>query len=316
MAAAGLTDVRVGRFRLVKQLGRGSTGVVFLATRAGAAGREVALKVVDLDLAGEPGFSDRLEDEIRTVSALSHPYIMPVYEYGTAGELTYVVMPVGLGGSLSHRLSTGPLSGEAAWQVFRRLADALHSAHEAGLVHGDVKPGNILFDAYGRVLLADFGLVRTHLGFARGTPGYMAPEAAGGKAVDRRADVYSLAVVLFEMLTGTRPFEHPSTADLLRAAVSAPFPAARERRPDVPPGLDGALYRALAKHPSQRYQTMLELIWALAQVFDRRPRKRVPYRRGPVSPEPDDGTFVPSVLAGRGGEGLPGRRLKQFEPGA
>jgi serine/threonine-protein kinase len=314
MAAAGLTDVRVGRFRLVRQLGRGSTGVVFLATRAGAAGREVALKVVDSDLAGQAGFSDRLEDEIRSVSALSHPHILPVYEYGTAGELTYVVMPVGLGGSLSQRLSAGHLSGEAAWQILRRVADALHSAHEAGVVHGDVKPGNIVFDAYGRVLLADFGLARTHLGFARGTPGYMAPEAARGKAIDRRADVYSQAVVLFEMLTGTRPFEHPSMADLLRATVSAPIPAARERCPDVPRGLDGALYRALAKHPSHRYQTMLELIWALAQVFDRRPRRV--RRPRPASPEPDDGAFVPSVLAGRGGEPSPGRRLKQFEPGA
>jgi serine/threonine-protein kinase len=315
MAAAGLTDVRVGRFRLVRQLGRGSTGVVFLATRAGAAGREVALKVVDSDLAGQPGFSDRLEDEIRRVSALSHPNILPVYEYGTAGELTYVVMPVGAGGSLTQRLSVGELPGEAAWQILRRLVDALHSAHEAGVVHGDVKPGNILFDAYGRVLLADFGLARTHLGFARGTPGYMAPEAASGKPIDRRADVYSLAVVLFEMLTGTRPFEHPSTADLLRATVGAPIPAARERFTDVPRGLDGALYRALAKHPGQRYQTMLELIWALAQVFDRRAR-RLRSRGGPVSPGPDDGTFVPSVLAGGGAGQLSGRRMKQFEPGA
>jgi serine/threonine-protein kinase len=316
MATAGLTDVHVGRFRLVKQLGRGSTGVVFLATRVGAAGREVALKVVDSDLASQPGFGERLEDEIRRISALSHPSILPVYEYGTAGELTYLVMPVAAGGSLGERLKTGALPSGYAWQVFRPVADALQSAHQAGLIHGDVKPGNILFDSYGRVLLADFGLARTHLGFARGTPGYMAPEQARGQAPDPRADLYSLAVVLFEMLTGSRPYRYATDADLLRATAGSPVPSARERWREVPVGLDAALYRALAKRPAQRYQTMLELIWALGQVLDPRPR-RVRYWRSPSWSELEKAANVRSALRGHGAGGKGGPAgLKQFEPGA
>jgi serine/threonine-protein kinase len=315
MAAAGLTDLRVGRFRLVKQLGRGSTGVVFLATRVGAAGREVALKVVDSDLASQPGFGERLENEIHRISVLSHPSILPVYEYGTAGELTYLVMPVASGGSLKGRLEAGPLPARDAWQVFRPVADALLSAHKAGVVHGDVKPGNILFDAYGRVLLADFGLARIHMGFARGTPGYMAPEQARGEPSDPRADLYSLAVVLFEMLAGSPPYRYAADADLLRATAVAPVPSARERCSEVPIGLDAALYRALAKDPAHRYQTMLELVWALRPVLDPRPRSGR-YWRSPSWSELDKATFVPSVLRGNraGKDGSAG--LKQFEPGA
>jgi serine/threonine-protein kinase len=257
-----------------------------------------------------------LERDVRRVSTLSHPHILPVYEYGTAGDFTYVAMPVVRGGTLRARLETGRLSAKAAWRVLRLVGEALHAAHEAGVVHGDVKPGNVLFDVYGRVLLADFGLARTHLGFAVGTPGYMAPEQARGEVADRRADVYALAVVAFEMLTGSRPYLADAPAELLRATVGTPVPAARERCPDVPAGLDSALYRGLAKNPAQRYQTMLELLWALAPVLEPRPRRLARWRR-PARPEPADGVFVPSVLTGAAGRGPKGRNgLEEAEPGA
>ncbi|PZR99763.1 MAG: hypothetical protein DLM67_03035 [Candidatus Nephthysia bennettiae] len=319
MAAAGLTAQRVGRFRLVHQLGSGSTGKVFLATHVGAAGREVALKILDPAVTARPGFRERLEHDVRAVSTLSHPHILPVYEYGTAGDLTYLAMPLVRGGTLRDRLQGGRLSAKATWRVLRLVGQALNSAHQAGVVHGDVKPGNVLFDVYGRVLLADFGLARTHLGFALGTPGYMSPEAARGAPVDHRADVYALAVMVFEMLTGSRPYTGESPAELLRATAWAPIPAARDRCPEVPAGLDGALYRALAKDPGHRYGTVFELLWALAPVFDARPRRlpRLPRWRPPPRAHPEEGIFVPSVLTGSGPQHDKGPRgLEEVEPGA
>jgi serine/threonine protein kinase len=319
MAAAGVTARRVGRFRLVQQLGRGLTGEVFLATHVGATGREVALKILDPAVTSRPGFRDRLERDVREVSKLSHPHVLPVYEYGTAGETTYLVMPVVRGGSLRAKLVAGPLASRTGWRVLRLVGEALMSAHKAGVVHGDVKPGNVLFDVYGRVLLTDFGVARTHFGFAPGTPGYMAPEVAEGAPADQRADVYALAVMAFEMLAGTPPYAGESPAELLRATVAAPVPAVRERRPDAPQGLDGALYRGLAKNPSHRYGTVAELLWALAPVLEPRPRRLTRLPRWQPAPrvQPEEGVFVPAVLTGSAGPDENGRRgLGEVEPGA
>jgi serine/threonine-protein kinase len=228
-------------------------------------------------------------------------------------------MPLVRGGTLRGRLQGARLSPKAAWRVLRLVGEALTSAHQAGVVHADVKPGNVLFDVYGRVLLADFGIARTHLGFALGTPGYMAPEVAGGAPADSRADVYALAVMTFEMLTGSPPYRGESPAELLRATVQASIPAARERCAEVPAGLDGALYRGLAKEPARRYRTVLELLWALAPVLEGRPRRlpRLPRWRPAPRPHPEEGVFVPSVLTGSGGQGDKNRRgLVEVEPGA
>jgi eukaryotic-like serine/threonine-protein kinase len=319
MAAAGLMAQRVGRFRLVQQLGRGSTGEVFLATHVGAAGREVALKILDTSVTSSRGFRDRLERDVREVSKLSHPHILPVYEYGTAGETAYVAMPVVRGGSLRTKLLAGRLAPKASWRVLRLVGEALKSAHQAGVVHADVKPGNVLFDVYGRVLLTDFGLARTHFGFALGTPGYMAPEVAEGAIPDERADVYALAVMAFEMLAGSPAYGGESPAELLRATVRGPIPAARERRSDVPAGFDGAVYRGLVKDPSHRYRSVAELLWALAPVLEPRPRRvpRLPRWRPDPRVQPEDGVFVPAVLTGLGGQDQSGRRgLGEVEPGA
>jgi serine/threonine protein kinase len=319
MAAAGLMAQRVGRFRLVQQLGRGSTGEVFLATHVGAAGREVALKILDTSVTSSRGFRERLERDVREVSKLSHPHILPVYEYGTAGERAYVAMPLVRGGSLRAKLAAGRLAPKSSWRVLRLVGEALKSAHQAGVVHADVKPGNVLFDVYGRVLLTDFGLARTHFGFALGTPGYMAPEVAEGAVPDERADVYGLAVMVFEMLAGSPPYGGDSPAELLRATVRAPIPAAGERRSDVPAGLDGALYRGLVKDPAHRYRTVAELLWALSPVLEPRVRRvpRLPRWRPVPRMQPEDGVFVPAVLTGLGGQEGNGRRgLEEVEPGA
>lgn len=294
MAAAGLRDQRVGRFRLVERLDEGSTGAVFVASPNGAAGRTVALKVIHPDVVVQPGFARRLDRDVRTVSALSDAHILPVFEYGASGDTTYVVTPLAVGGSLRDKLSGGPLDAGTAWEILRTVGRALHRAHEAGVVHMDVKPANVLFDDYAKALLADFGVTRTHLGFAMGTPGYMAPEQATGQKADRRADVYGLAVVAFEMLTGTPPYSAGSVPELLRATTSAPIPSARDRYHEVPSGFDAALYRGLAKAPDHRYQTVLELLWAIGRVLGRQPPSR------PTHPTRAPRTFVLSLAPGPG----------------
>lgn len=300
MAAASLAGTRVGRFRLGQRLGEGSTGAVFLATPAGAAGRVVALKVLHPELVAQPGFAVRLDREIRVISALGSPHILPVYEYGTGGSLTYVVMPIAAGGSLRDRLRSGPLSASSAWSILNLVGDGLHRAHEAGVVHRDVKPANVMFDGYGKALIADFALAPTRLGFAVGTPGYMAPEQAKGEVADRRADVYGLAVLAFEMLTGTPPYTAASPAELLLATVRQPIPSAHERCPDVPAGLDGALLRGLAKSREHRYQNVRELVWALSRVLAG-PGQHSERRRQRLASRAAEPLFAPAVVPGRNG---------------
>jgi len=289
---------------------------VFLATQADAGGREWALKVLDQALASRAGFQERLERDVRAVSALDHPHILPVHEYGTTGEVAYLVTPVVRGGTLGNRLRSGPLPTKVAWRVLLQVGEALHRAHDAGVVHGDVKPGNVLFDVYGRVLVSDFGLARTHFGFARGTPGYMAPEQARGDDADPRADVYALAVLAFEMLTGTRLFADEGAAELLRATVEASLPAARDRCPGVPPGFDAALLRGLARSPNRRYGSTMELLWALAPVLEGPRRRRLPPTPNP-RPRREDRAFVPSVLTAEASrEAGDEERLEEVEPSA
>ena len=314
MAVAGFVGQRVGGFRLVQRLGEGSTGVVFLATFGRAAGRTVALKIVRPELAAEPWFAERMDRDVRTIAGLSHPHILPVYEYGTAGELTYLAMPVAAGGTLRERLALGRLGVARAWEILADVGDALQRAHEAGAVHRDVKPANVLFDAYGKVLVADFGVAPIHLGFAVGTPGYMAPEQALGLEADRRADVYGVAVLAFEMLTGTPPYRSASVPELLRETVRAAVPAVRDRCADLPPGVDAALLRGLAKSRERRYQTVLELLLALGRVLGMEPQQE---RARQVSRPRDveERRFVPAVLHGTS-KGSPEARPAEADPGA
>jgi serine/threonine-protein kinase len=314
MAVAGLIGRRVAGFRLVQRLGEGSTGEVFLATFGGAAGRTAALKIIRAQLVAEPGFAERLDRDVRAVAALSHPHILPVYEYGTAGELTYVAMLVAAGGTLRERLSRGRLSVATAWQVLADVGDALQRAHEAGAVHRDVKPANVLFDAYGKVLVADFGVSPVYLGFAVGTPGYMAPEQALGQKADRRADVYGLAVLAFEMLTGTPLYGPASVPELLRATVGAAVPSVSDRCAGLPPGLDAALLRGLAKSRERRYQTVLELLLALGRVLGTEPRREGGRQRGAVS-EVGEQPFIPEILHGLSGPSRDGRRREAGREG-
>ena len=264
-----------GRYRIERELGRGGFATVYLATDLKHQ-REVALKVLHPELALALG-SQRFLREIAMVAQFRHPHILPLYDSGDADGLLYYVMPFIEGESLRQRLEREPqLPLEDALRITREVADALGYAHGLGVVHRDVKPENILFEA-GHAIVADFGIARavqaagtqrlTETGLAVGTPAYMSPEqAAGDPALDGRSDVYSLACVLYEMLGGAPPFTGPSPQAVLAAQIADPVPQLRALRPTMPAGVERALERALAKEAAQRYATAEELVQHLTRA--------------------------------------------------
>jgi PAS domain S-box-containing protein len=291
-----LTGVTLGHYRVLSRLGEGTVGAVYLGSSSGQS-EPVALKVLDPRFVNQAGYVSRLEADLRVVSTIGHPNILPVLEFGVSSGFVFLVMPVASGGTLADLLAQGPLDPGRAWTVLRALADGLHHAHERGLVHRDVKPSNVLFDSSWNVLLADFGIGRMSYGFV-GTPGYMAPEQATGQSSDRRADVYALAVLAFEMLTGTRLHTEDSPADMLLATVRAPTPSAVARRPDLPPELDLVLTRALAKDPEQRHPTTIHLMHDLSKVPVGRPRPAMqPVAQVELAPEAFKAAFTPEGFA-------------------
>jgi PAS domain S-box-containing protein len=256
-----LTGATLGHFRLVARIGAGRCASVYRAYVGFAGEQQVAIKVLDDVLTADPSFLERFEKDVGLVSALGHPYLLKVHAHGTDHGVTYVATALASGGSLRDLLRLGPVSLERTWAIVSGTAEALHRAHEAGLVHRDVKPGNVLFDGAGRPLLADFGLARAHMGFAVGSPEYMAPEQAMGGEADRRSDVFGLAAVVFEMLTG-RPLRPRggSLADQLRLAVDTYVPPASQLVRGLPIYVDAVLQRGLAADRDERPQTAAEFL--------------------------------------------------------
>jgi len=251
------------RYRIERELGRGGMATVFLAQDL-KHDRPVALKVLDPHLAQALG-PDRFLREIRLGARLQHPHILSVHDSGDADGQLWFTMPYVEGETLGGRLRRQKqLPVEEALRVTREVADALHYAHQHGVIHRDIKPDNILLDD-SHALVADFGIARaltpdaeerlTTSGFTVGTPDYMSPEqAAGDRDLDPRTDVYSLACVLFEMLTGEPPYTGPNPQAVLAKRLSEPVPHLRTGR-DVPPALERAVTRALARSPADRFPT-------------------------------------------------------------
>jgi serine/threonine-protein kinase len=264
--------------------------VVFLAEDL-KHGRKVAIKVLHPELAASIG-SDRFLREIETVAGLNHPHVLPLHDSGEADGFLYYVMPLVEGESLGERLERdGQLPLDEAIRIAREVADGLDYAHDRGVVHRDIKPGNILLSR-GHALIADFGVAKaigsgtagdaTATGLAVGTPKYMSPEqASGATKIDGRSDVYALGCVLWEMLAGEPPFDGPTPhAILARKATEAP-PEVRVVRNTVPPALENVLARAMATSLPDRFQTAGELAVALGSpetVPRVRRRSRVAWR--------------------------------------
>jgi len=267
-----LTTALAGRYRVLREIGRGGMAAVYLADDD-KHHRQVAIKVFHVDLAEMMG-KDRFLREIELTASLAHPHILPLYDSGVAEGLSYYVMPFVEGRTLRDLLvEKGRLPLEDALRIIAGVADALAFAHRKGIVHRDIKPENVLLQA-GHALVADFGIARalslagdvglTMTGMVVGTPSYMSPEQTVGDAnVDARSDIYSLACLLFEMLTGAPPFRGGSTADVARRRLTEAAPRLRVSTSQIPAAVDDAVAKALARAPGDRFATADEFAAAL-----------------------------------------------------
>jgi len=276
-----LVGTRLGKYNVIAMTGRGGMADVYKAHQE-SLDRFVAIKVLPALLARSTDLRRRFRREARAIAALRHPNIVTVYDFGEQGDIVYLVMDYVDGGTLKERMRQ-PMSLGRAVDIVSQIGGALAYAHQRGIVHRDVKPTNVLMTKVGRPLLADFGLARlmetsaelTQPGRGMGTPAYMAPEQALGMDVSARADIFSLGVMLFEMLTGQLPYHSAKGRDVIRKHISAPPPSVRSLRRDLPREVDRVLRKAMAKEPVDRYQTVDEFLQNLqAAVRARRPIRR------------------------------------------
>jgi len=261
-------------YRLLEQIGEGAFGVVYRATQP-QIGREVAIKAVAPELANHPDFVRRFEREAQIVAKLEHPHIVPLYDYWREPDAAYLVMRFLRGGSVEDLLRSGPLEPERASSILDQVAAALSAAHRQGIVHRDVKPGNVLLDEVGNAYLTDFGVAqeagspeRSSGTMIRGTPGYLSPEQVRLDPTSARSDIYALGIVTYEMLTGAPPFPDSSLTALLDHHVRDAIPSVRDARPELPAALDRAIATATAKDPKDRLSDPLELAAAVRAALE------------------------------------------------
>ncbi len=294
----------IAGYRIEALVSHGGMATVFRA-HDGRLGRTVALKILAPELAIDHKFRARFMRESRATAITDHPHVIPVFEAGEARGVLFIAMRFVPGGDLRSQLSKfGPLAPEAVVTIASQAASALDAAHKHGLVHRDVKPGNLLLDVgndtgmLDHLYLADFGLSKNSLaadtgtvltvaGQVIGTLDYMAPEQIDGRSIDGRADQYGLACSAYELLCGTPPFGECPDAALIRAHRSAPPPPVTSRRHDIPAGADAVFARALAKVPRDRFRSCGDFAAALRAVFSfdaSVPHRQVPAPRAEQRP--------------------------------
>src|SRR5579859_5963823 len=274
MDARELIGVTLGTCTLERVIGRGGMGAVYLAQQSRPV-RTVAVKVLIPSNAYESGeqrvFLERFRREADTVAKLEHKNILPIYEYDEAAvngqQLAYLVMPFIRGGTLRERIDDMKRSGsqfdlKLVASYINQVADALSYAHSLGVIHRDIKPGNLLFHQDGRLLLSDFGIVRlsampslTTVGSFLGTAEYASPEQISASELDPRSDIYSLGTILYELLTGTLPYGGTTPFEIMAKKLHEPPPSIRDSRPDLSAGIEAVVMKALARDPAKRYQT-------------------------------------------------------------
>ena len=311
---------RLASYRLDEQIGRGGMAVVYRAydTRLE---RPVAIKVLSPELARDEAFRQRFIRESRTAAAVDHPNIIPIFEAGEANGVLFIAMRFVHGPNVQELVEAeGPLPAARACHIITQVAAALEAAHSHGLVHRDVKPGNILLDAAGggdhpgHAYLSDFGLSKralsvsalTSTGQFLGTLDYIAPEQIEARAVDGRTDEYALACSAYTMLTGQPPFVRDESVAVMWAQISAPPPELTSRRPDLPAAVDEVMAKALAKVAMERYATCPEFAVALRRACGLDSSGTDPGRPGAVSgPPPREATRIVGIPAdpGQGGPG-------------
>jgi hypothetical protein len=258
----------LGPYRIIEPVGRGGMASVFKAYEA-SLDRYVALKVLPPEFLHDPTFAERFRREAQTIARLEHPQIIPIFAYDidTASGTPWMAMRLISGGSLSQRIKRGRLAPAECARILKDVGDALDYAHSAGVIHRDVKPQNVLLDDSGRVYLADFGIAKmveasahmTQTGMITGTPQYMAPEQALGKAIDKSIDIYALGIVAYELFTGRVPFSADTPVAVLMKQASEPMPLPPVS--EVQEEVTRAILRATAKDPAAR--------WPSASAFAR-----------------------------------------------
>ena len=263
----------LGRYHILEQLGEGGMAIVYKAydTRLE---RHVAVKVILPQKQHAEKFIKRFEREAKALAQLSHPNIVKVIDYGEHEGLPFLVMEYLPGGTLKQKLSGKPMPWREAVQILMPIVRALSYAHQQKIIHRDVKPSNILITDSGEPMLSDFGIAKmleadetldlTGTGVGLGTPEYMSPEQAQGKNVDARSDVYSLGIVLYEMVTGRKPYQADTPMAVIWMLASEPLPHPRQFEPSLPNDVEVVLIKALAKDPKNRMQTMHDM----SQVLD------------------------------------------------
>jgi serine/threonine protein kinase len=290
MNAEALIGTVLGTCTLQQLIGQGGMGAVYLAQQSRPR-RQVAVKVLMPAASLKPhqlsAFLERFRRETDAAASLEHPNIMPVYEYGERGGLAYLVMPYISGGTLRDVMEReGQMSFQTAVNYIEQMAAALDFAHARGVIHRDIKPANMLLTPDSRLLLTDFGLVKvlsdnqseqmrlTGAGAPVGTPDYMSPEQVIGGEVDGRADQYSLGVVLFQMLTGTTPFQGETPMQIASQQLHMQPPSPRLLRLDLPEAAEQVLLRAMAKRPEDRFKSAQEFASAFRAALVEQPSNR------------------------------------------
>jgi len=263
---------KIGPYTVQEEIGRGGMGVVYRAVQP-SLNRVIALKVLPPACENDREKVVRFQQEAQAAAKLSHPNIVKVWEASIYEAPYYIAMEYLDGGTLADRLQHGPLPAAEAVRITQSLCSALDHAHSHGVIHRDVKPENIMFDAAGRPVIMDFGIAKaagraavTMDGTRMGTPDYMSPEQAKGLALTNLSDLYSLAMVFYEMLTGHPPFSNADPLVTMRQVIDQPIPPPRHLNPAVPLAIEGVLMKALAKRPESRYQNGNAFAEALKQT--------------------------------------------------
>jgi len=258
----GLIGRTISHYTILEQIGQGGMSSVFSAADL-ADGRVVAMKILSPYIAHEERFQARFEREIRLLTRLQHPNIIPILDFGEAEGLAFIVMPYITTGTLLDRLDRGPLDPRQGGRIVDQMASALMLAHQNGVIHRDVKPSNVLVDEKGNALLSDFSFARSQdtsqnlTGSALiGTPAYMSPEQCRGNAIDARSDQYSFAVMLFQITTGALPFTGDTPMATALQHINVPLPRPRAVNPNLPEEIELVLIKALAKDPALRFESM------------------------------------------------------------
>jgi serine/threonine-protein kinase len=268
-------EVLAGRYELEELVGTGGMSSVFRAHDT-LLDRKVALKILHQQYSGDDEYVERFRREARAVAALSHPNIVTVIDRGEHEGRQFIVFEYVEGENLKRLIERrGPAPVATALELGMQIARALSFAHHQGLVHRDVKPQNVLLNGDGRAKVTDFGIARsldvkhgmTQTGTVLGTSDYIAPEQAQGQHVDEHTDVYSLGVVLYELLTSEVPFPGENFVAVAMRHINEPPPSIRDKRPDVPPRVEAAVQRAMAKRPEDRFATMTEFCEELEACF-------------------------------------------------